>query len=72
MTFSSKNLLTSLLAFVGLSICFTLLFNSIWIGIIIGLFLSLCIFYDPKKYESSKRKFEEKEREKNNKNNLSI
>lgn len=72
MKFASKNLLNSLLAFIGLSICFGLLFRSKWVGIIIGLFLSICIFFDPKKYESSKRKFEEKQRLKEDKDNLNV
>ncbi|MBE6052246.1 MAG: divalent metal cation transporter [Clostridium sp.] len=72
MNFTSRNLLNSLLAFIGLAISFTLLFKSKMVGIIIGLFLSLCIFFDPKKYESSKRKYEEKQNAKNDKNNLNI
>jgi hypothetical protein len=49
------------LALIGLSVCFTLLFQKIYIGIPAGLFLAICIFYDPKKYEASKKNFEKKQ-----------
>lgn len=61
MNFTTKNFIQFLLALIGLSVCFSLLFQKIYIGIPIGLFLSICMFYDPKKYESAKKKFENKQ-----------
>lgn len=61
MNFSTKNFKRALLAFIGLSLCFSLLFMNAWLGIPIGLFLSISMFYDPKKYEAAKKREEQKE-----------
>ncbi|MBD7911352.1 MULTISPECIES: hypothetical protein [Clostridium] len=61
MNFTTRNFFLFLLSFIGLSACFTFLFQRIYISIPIGLFLSICMFYDPKKYEAAKKKFEKKQ-----------
>lgn len=61
MTFTTKNFIKFILCCIALSICFAYLFGKkYFIGIPLGLFLSLCICYDPKRYEASKKKYEEK------------
>ncbi|MBE6047400.1 MAG: hypothetical protein E7213_03165 [Clostridium sp.] len=60
MNFTTKNFMKFILACIGFSICFSLLLKKVYIGIPIGLFLALCICYDPKRYENSKKKYEEK------------
>ena len=68
MNFTTKNFIKFVLACIGLSICFSLLFQKVYIGIPLGLFLSLCLFFDPKRYEAAKRKHEEKLTSKTSKN----
>jgi len=66
MNFSSKNLVRFLLGTIGFTACFGFLFRSIWIGLLIGLFLSIGMFYDPKKYTAAKKKAEQAALEENN------
>lgn len=58
MSFSSKNFILFILTFIGLAACMYLLMQNLFIAAPISLFLSICFFYDPKKYEKSKKKYE--------------
>ncbi len=60
MNFTTKNFIKFILACIGLSICFSFLFQRLYIGIPIALFISLCLFFDPKRYAAAKKKYEEK------------
>ena len=66
MSFRTKNSLSFILAFIGFTICFGFLFMNVLVGLPIGLFLSVLMFYDPKKYEAAKKKAAQKELELNN------
>lgn len=67
MNFTTRNFIRFVLASIGLSICFSYLFEKVYLGIPIALFLSLCLFFDPKRYENAKKKYEEKLSNKNEK-----
>ncbi len=67
MNFTTRNFIRFVFASIGLSICFSYLFEKVYFGIPIGLFLSLCLFFDPKRYENAKKKYEEKLSNKNEK-----
>lgn len=60
MSFAAITCIRFLLSSIGFAICYIAVFKSLAFGIPISLFLSACIFFDPKRYAKSKQKYEEK------------
>ena len=69
MNFRVRTLIKFFLELIVFTSVFALFLDNIWIGIGIGLFLSIALVYDPKIYNREKKKFENKQNQNLESNN---